>query len=129
LNSPLLNPGSELPLTHPPATASKAIERLFFTISKIQRRAAATFVRISNRIGHHIMHMTNMAKHYIVTASDNYGMTGDGHPRFLNWPSEFGATKDYWEEKQTAWSLTKCYTYLLAWKSDSSLLENEWNSS
>jgi hypothetical protein len=45
-------------------------------------------------------HMTDMVEHYIVTTSDNYGMTREGHPRFLNWlPSEFGATKDYWEGK------------------------------
>jgi hypothetical protein len=42
------------------------------------------------------MHMMNMVEHYVVTTSDNYGMTSEGHQRF---PSEFGATKDYWEEK------------------------------
>jgi hypothetical protein len=42
------------------------------------------FVRDSNRIGHHMKHMTDMAEHYVVTASDNYGMTGDCHQRFLD---------------------------------------------
>jgi hypothetical protein len=42
-------------------------------------------------------HKLDMVDHYVVTASDNYGMTRDW---FLTWlPSEFGAIKDYWEEK------------------------------
>jgi hypothetical protein len=77
-------------------------EQLFKAISRIQVKAAATFVKDDRRIGHNMKHMTDMVKHYIVTVttSVNYGMTREGHPRFLNWlPSEFGATKDYWEEK------------------------------
>ncbi len=47
-------------------------------------------------------HMVDMVKHYVVTTSDNYGMTGEGHLRFLNlFPSKFGATKDNWEGKGT----------------------------
>ena len=75
-------------------------EQLFKAISRIQAKAAATFVKDDLRMGHNMKHMTDMGEHYIVTTSDNYGMTREGHPRFLNWlPSEFGATKDYWEGK------------------------------
>jgi hypothetical protein len=42
-------------------------------------------------------HVMDMAEHNVVTATENLGMTREGHPRFLNLlPSEFGATKDYW---------------------------------
>jgi hypothetical protein len=60
-------------------------------------------------------HMTDMVKHYIITTSDNYGMTREGHLWFLNWlPSEFGATKDYWEG-----TLAECYIHLSGyWESD-----------
>ncbi len=48
-------------------------------------------------------HMADMVEHYVVTAIDNFRMTREGHPRFLIWlPSEFGATKDYWEENAYA---------------------------
>ena len=41
-----------------------------------------------------------MAEHYVFNANDNFGTTREGHPKFANFlPSEFGATKDYWEEK------------------------------
>ena len=67
-------------------------EQLFKAISRIQTKAAATFIKDDRRIGHNMKHMTDMVEHYIVTTSDNYGMTREGHPRFLNWlPSEFGA--------------------------------------
>ena len=73
-------------------------EQLSKAISKIQTKAAATFVRDDKRIGHHMKHMMDMAEHYVVTATDDFGMTREGHPGFRNWlPSEFGATKNYWE--------------------------------
>jgi hypothetical protein len=32
-----------------------------------------------------------MVEHYVVPTSENYGMTREGHLKFLNWlPSEFG---------------------------------------
>ncbi len=75
-------------------------EQLFKAISRIQTKAAATFIKDDRRIGHNMKRMMDMVEHYIVTTSDNYGMTREGHQRFLNWlPSEFGATKDYWEGK------------------------------
>ncbi len=54
--------------------------------------------------------MSDMVEHYVVTTSDNYCMTSEGHLRFLNWlPSEFRATKDYWEDKRhTVWTLAEC---------------------
>ncbi len=71
-------------------------EQLFRAISRIQAKAVATFVKDDRRIGHNMKHMTDMVEHYVVTTSDNYGMTGEGHPKFLNrLPGEFG----YWEEK------------------------------
>ncbi len=52
-------------------------------------------------------HMTDMVEHYVVTASDNYGMARECHQRFLNWlRSEFEATKDNREEK--AYRLDAC---------------------
>ena len=75
-------------------------EQLFKAISRIQAKAAATFVKDDWRIGHNMKHMMDMVEHYVVTTLDNYGMTREGHPKFLNWlPSEFGTTKDYCEEK------------------------------
>jgi len=66
-------------------------EQLFKAISRIQTKAAATFIKDDRRIGHNMKHMTDMVEHYIVTTSDNYGMTREGRLRFLNWlPSEFG---------------------------------------
>jgi hypothetical protein len=75
-------------------------------------------------------HMYDMVERYVVTATDNYGMTREGYPRFLNWlPSEFGATKDYWEEKGTVWTLAEFYIHLPCyWESDSSSPDYEWSS-
>ncbi len=75
-------------------------EQLFKAISRIQTKVTATFVKDDRQIGHNMKHMTDMVEHYIVTTSDNYGMTRGGHLRFLNWlPSEFGATKNILEGK------------------------------
>ena len=75
-------------------------EQLFKAISKIQAKATIAFVKVERWIGHHMKHMTDMSKHYVVTATDNFGVTRKGHPSFLNWLlCEFGAPKDYWEEK------------------------------
>ncbi len=42
----------------------------------------------------------DMAEHYVFAAADNFDMTIENNPIFLNClPSEFGATKDYWEDK------------------------------
>ncbi len=72
-----------------------AHEQLVKTLSRIQAKAAETFVKDDLRIGHNMKHMTDIVEHYVVTTSDNYGMTREGHPKFLNWlPSDFGATKD-----------------------------------
>jgi hypothetical protein len=49
-------------------------EQLFKAISRIQTKAAATVVKGDWRIGHNMKHMTDMVKHYVVTASDNYCM-------------------------------------------------------
>ncbi len=71
-------------------------EQLFKALSRIQTKAAAIFIKDDWLIGHNMKHMTDMVEHYIVTTSDNYGMTREDHQLFLNWlPSEFGATKDY----------------------------------
>ena len=71
-----------------------------FKASRIQTKAAATFVKDEKRIGHSMKHMTAMAEHYVITANDNFRTTKHGHPKFDNFlPSELGATKDYWEEK------------------------------
>ena len=65
-------------------------EQLFKAISRIQTKAAATFVIDDQRIGLNMKHMTDMVEHFVVTTSDNYCMTREGHQRFLNWlPSEF----------------------------------------
>ena len=75
-------------------------EQIFKAISKIQAKAASTFFKDEQRIGHHMKHMPAMAEHYVVNADDNFGTTREGHQKFANFlPSEFGATKDYWEEK------------------------------
>ncbi len=81
--------------------------KFFKAISKIQAKAAATLIKDEGRIGHHKKHMMDTAKHYVVTATVNFGLTREGHLRFLNWlQSEFEATKDYWEEK--AYRLDAC---------------------
>ena len=49
-------------------------KQLFKAIPKIQAKAAATFVKDEQRIGHHMKHMTDMAEHYVVTAIDNYAI-------------------------------------------------------
>ncbi len=57
--------------------------------------------------------MTDMAEHYVVTATNNFSMTREGHPRFLNWLlSVFRATKDYWGENgvQSGLLLNATYT-------------------
>ena len=75
-------------------------EQIFKAISKIQAKAAATFIKDERRIGHHMKHMTAMAEHYVINSSDHFKTTKQGHPKFDNFlPSELGATKDYWEEK------------------------------
>ncbi len=67
--------------------------QLFKGICRIQPKAAATFVKDDRRIRHTMKHMTKMVEYYVVTTSDNYGMTREGHQKFLNWlPSEFEAT-------------------------------------
>ena len=72
-------------------------EQLFKAISKIQAKAAAIFVKYERRIRHHMKHMTDMAEHYFVNDNDNFSTS---HLKFTNFfPNEFGATKDYWEEK------------------------------
>ena len=38
-------------------------EQLFKAISKIQAKAAATFVKDQRRVGYHMQHMTDMAEH------------------------------------------------------------------
>ena len=40
-------------------------EQLFKAISRIQTKAAATFVKDERRIGHSMKHMTAMAEHYV----------------------------------------------------------------
>ena len=71
-----------------------------FKASKIQAKAAATFIKDERRIGHHMKHMTAMAEHYVVYSNDNFKTTRRGHPELENFlPSELGATKDHWEEK------------------------------
>ena len=42
-------------------------EQLFKAISRIQTKAAATFVKDEKRIGHSMKHMTAMAEHYVIT--------------------------------------------------------------
>ena len=75
-------------------------EQILKAISKIQAKAAATFLKDERLIGHHIKHMKAMAKYYVINSSDHFKTTKQGHPKFDNFlPSEPGATKDYWEEK------------------------------
>jgi hypothetical protein len=118
----------ELPLTHPPATAPKVIEQLFSTVSKIQTRAAATFVRISK------------AEHYYRLHCHCVRQVWHDPQRPSVVPSLKLASKRVWshqgvEESRTIgkkstppWSLTQFYIYLLAWKSDSSPSEDKWSS-
>ena len=40
-------------------------EQLFKAISRIQAKAAATFVKDDRRIGQHMKHMTDMVEHYV----------------------------------------------------------------
>jgi hypothetical protein len=67
---------------------------------KSKPRQLHFFVKDDQRIGHHMKYMSDMVDHYFVTATDNYCMTREGHQKSLiSFPSEFGATKDDWEEK------------------------------
>ena len=43
-------------------------EQLFKAISKIQAKAAATFVKDQRQVGYHMKHMTDMLEHYVVNA-------------------------------------------------------------
>ena len=75
-------------------------------------------------------HMTDMAEHYVVNANDNFGTTREGHPKFANFlPSEFGATKDYWEDKGIPSGCLLNVYLPRYWKSDSSPPDDEWSSS
>ena len=88
--------------------------QLLKDISKIQTKAAVTFVKDDKWIGHHMKHITHMAEHYVVSANYNFGMTREGHPKLLNQlPSEFRATQDCWDENVTPPGrlLTATYTY------------------
>ena len=83
------------------------------TNQKINLSNEQLIVKDEGRIGHHMKHMTDMAEHYVVNANDNFGTTRGGHPKLANFlPSEFGAAKDYWEEKgiQPGRLLTATYT-------------------
>ena len=53
-------------------------EQIFKAISKIQAKAASTFVKDERRIGHHMKHMTDLAEHYVATSTGNFGMTKEG---------------------------------------------------
>ena len=50
-------------------------EQLFKAISKIQTKAAATFVKDERRIGYQMKHMTAMAEHYVINSNDNFNTT------------------------------------------------------
>ena len=71
------------------------MSRSLKAISKIQAKAASTFIKDERRIGHHMKHMTAMAEHYVINSNDNFNTTRQGHQKFDN----FLPTKDYWEEK------------------------------
>ena len=77
-------------------------EQIFKAISKIQAKAAATFIKDELRIGHHMKHMTTMAKHYVINSNDNFKTTRQGHPKSDNFlPSELGATRIIGNKRHT----------------------------